>query len=102
MEIKDIKKRVRQGKFKLSFTHTEKLRERRIEIRELEQAISIGEVIEDYPTDPRGMSCLILGYTEEGRPLHMVCGITAKELLIITAYEPDTREWETDWKTRRQ
>jgi len=102
MEINDIKRGVRQGKFKLSFTYTEKLRERKIEIRELEQAISIGEIIEDYPTDPRGMSCLILGYTEEGRPLHMVCGIMGKELLIITAYEPDTREWEAGWKARRQ
>ena len=102
MEINDIKKRVGQGKFKLSFTHTEKLRERKIEIRELEQAISVGDIVEDYPTDLRGPSCLILGYTEEGRPLHMVCGIMGKELLIITAYEPDTREWETDWKTRRR
>ena len=61
MEINDIKKRGRQDKFRLSFTHTEKLRERKISIRELEQAISIGEIIEDYPTDPRGPSCLILG-----------------------------------------
>jgi len=102
MEINDIKKKVRQGKFRLSFTHTEKLRERKIEIRELEQAISVGEIIEDYPTDPRGPSCLILGHSEEGRPLHIVCGIMDKELLIITAYEPDTRDWETDWKTRRR
>jgi len=101
MEINDIKRRVQQGKFSLSFTHTEKLRERKIEIRELEQAISGGEIIEDYPTDPRGPSCLVLGCTEEGRPLHMVCGIMGTELIIITAYEPDAKEWETDWKTRR-
>ena len=102
MEINDIKKRVRRGEFRLSFTHTEKLRERKIEIRELEQAISVGDIIEDYPTDPRGPSCLILGHSGEGRPLHILCGIMGKELLIITAYEPDTREWETDWKTRRR
>lgn len=102
MDIKDIKKRVQQGKFKLSFTHTEKLRERKIALRELERAIAVGEIIEDYPADPRGPSCLILGHTEEDRPLHVVCGIMGEELLIITAYEPDTREWEPDWKTRRQ
>ena len=100
-DIKDIKERVRQGKYRISFTHTEKLRQREIEIRELEEALSIGKIVEDYPDDPRGPSCLILGYTQKGRPLHIVCGIMGVELLIITAYEPSPEEWESDWKTRR-
>ena len=101
MEITDIRRKVEQGKYRLSYTHTEKLRQRKIEAQEVEQAISTGEIIEDYPTDPRGPSCLILGYTEMGRPLHVVCGKVEEELLIITAYEPSPEEWESDWKTRR-
>jgi len=100
-DIKDIKERVRQGKYRISFTHAEKLRQREIEIRELEEALSIGKIVEDYPDDPRGPSCLILGYTQKGRPLHIVCGIMGVELLIITAYEPSPEERESDWKTRR-
>jgi len=101
MDINDIKEKVKNNKYKISFTHTEKLRQREIEIRELEEAIFTGEIIERYPTDPRGPSCLILGYTQLNRPLHIVCGIIEGELLIITAYEPSPEEWKPDWKTRR-
>ena len=101
MEITDIRRKVDQGKYRLSYTHTEKLRQRKIEAQEIEQVISTGEIIEDYPADPRGLSCLILGYTRKDRPLHIVCGKVQEELLIITAYEPSPEEWEPDWKTRR-
>jgi len=101
MDINDIKEWVKHGRYRISFTHTEKLRQRKIEISELEKAILSGEVIEDYPTDPRGPSCLILGYAQRDRPLHIVCGIMEAELLVITAYEPGLEEWEADWKTRR-
>jgi len=51
----------------------------------------------------RGASCLILGFTNKGRPLHVVCGrLEEDEILIITAYEPDSKEWEADWKTRKE
>lgn len=52
MDINDIKEKVRNSKYKISFTHTEKLRQRKIEIRELEEAIFTGEIIEEYPADP--------------------------------------------------
>lgn len=62
-----------------------------------------GAIIEPYPDDPRGASCLILGYTSQNKPLHVVCGrLEEDEILIITAYEPDPREWEDDWKTRKR
>ena len=53
MDISDIKERVRRGRYRISFTHTEKLRQREIEICELEEAIFAGEIVENYPTDPR-------------------------------------------------
>jgi hypothetical protein len=101
MDINDIKEKVRNSTYKISFTHTEKFRQRKIEIRELEEAIFAGQIIEEYPADPRGPSCLILGYTQGNRPLHIVCGIIREELLVITAYEPSLEEWKTDWRTRR-
>jgi hypothetical protein len=59
-----------------------------------------GEVIEDYPDDPRGHSCLILGRGEEGRSIHVVCSPKDEFLAIITAYVPSADEWENDGKTR--
>ena len=53
MDVNDIKERVRLGKYKISFTHTEKLRLRKIEMSELEEAIITDEIIENYPSDPR-------------------------------------------------
>jgi len=58
-DINDIKERARQGKYRISFTRTVKLRQRQIEIRQLEEALSTGKIVEDYPDDPRGPSCLI-------------------------------------------
>ena len=44
-----------------------------------------------------------MGFTGQDRPLHVVCGrLKEKEILIITAYEPDPKEWEVDWKTRKK
>lgn len=61
MDIQSIREKVRTGKYRISFTHTEKLRERKIEMKEIEVAIATGEIIEAYHDDPRGQSCLIFG-----------------------------------------
>ena len=52
------------------------------------------EIIEDYPDDKYAPSCLLLGFTENGRPLHIqVSYIDAALVKIITVYEPDELEW---------
>lgn len=60
-----------------------------------------GEIIEDYPEDVRGHSCLILGPGESGRQIHVVCAPKTGYLAIITAYLPEADEWDSDLKTRR-
>ena len=103
MDIERIRSKIRAGGYTISFTHTEKLRERMIEAADLERVVFNGSIIEAYPDDPRGPSCLILGFSRFRKPLHIVFGnLEEEELLIVTAYEPDPEEWEKDWKTRRQ
>jgi hypothetical protein len=103
INIEALREKIRNGRYIVSFTHTEKIRLRKIEAEEIEEAILEGTIIEPYPDDPRGASCLILGFTGQGRPLHVVCGrLEENEVLIITAYEPDLKEWEADWKNRRK
>jgi len=100
--LETIRERIAAGEYVVSFTHTEKLRRRRIGADEIERAIQNGTIIEDYPGDPRGPSCLILGHAGE-RPVHVVCGrMEAEEILIITAYQPDAGEWEPGWAKRRR
>ena len=101
MHIEPIREKIVAGKYIVAFTHTEKLRTRRIEAAHIEQAIKRGIIIEEYPHDSRGASCLILGLVGT-RPLHVLCGrLDAEEILIITAYEPDPEEWEADWRIRK-
>lgn len=45
-----------------------------ITILDLETAIYNGEILEDYPTDQRGPSCLVLGCSRNC-PIHIVCGL---------------------------
>jgi len=61
---------------------------------ELEAALVKGEVIESYPDDPRGESCLILGFVGE-KPVHIVCGRNrAGHLVLITVYIPSMPKWK--------
>ena len=75
--------------------------ERMISPAEVRSVVNAGEVIEDYPEDARGHSCLLLGYGTETRPLHVVCAPKAEYLAIITAYLPSSDQWEADWRTRK-
>ena len=77
--------------------------ERMISPREVAEIVTQGEVIEDYPEDVRGHSCLMVGETAEGRTIHVVCSPKDDYLSIITAYIPVPTEWnETKRKRRRQ
>jgi hypothetical protein len=76
--------------------------ERMISTIEVSQVIMNGHVIEDYPEDPRGHSCLLLGYGENQRPIHVVCSPKNDYLAIITAYLPDKNKWSEDFKNRKK
>ena len=75
--------------------------ERMITPTEVETVVSQGELLEDYPQDPRGHSCLLLGFGDADRPLHIVCSPKDDYLAIITAYLPDPAQWSEDFKRRR-
>lgn len=75
--------------------------ERKIKIDDVSDVIHCGEVIEDYPDDFPYPSYLMLGW-EEKRPLHVVAADNqaGKETVVITAYEPDLKSWEKEFKRR--
>jgi hypothetical protein len=76
--------------------------DRMITTEEVRAAVFGGIVIEEYPEDARGHSCLMLGRGEANRPLHLVCAPKIEYLAIITAYLPSPQQWEPDWQTRRK
>lgn len=100
--IEDIRGKVAAGDYENSL-HTNLRRDKRgITCEEVLQAIASGEVIEDYPNDKYGPSCLILGYTDTGRVLHVQCSYPTRELVkIITVYEPLPSRW-IDFRSRKE
>jgi len=60
--------------------------DRLLTVDEVVEALRNGDIFEDYPKDPRGHSCLILGFTRQGRPIHIVCAPKDEFLVIVTAY----------------
>ena len=74
--------------------------ERMIQPSEVESVLMEGEIIEDYPTDPRGHSCLLMGFAGDAQPIHVVCSPKDEYLAVITAYRPDPEQWSPDFRRR--
>ncbi len=74
--------------------------DRLITTSEIHSVVEHGGIIEDYPEDVRGHSCLMLGYGEGGRAIHVVCSPKDEYLAIITAYLPEEGEWSDDFRVR--
>jgi hypothetical protein len=99
--IEEIREKISEGHFEFSKHAVDQSIVRRVTVQDLRDAIAVGEIIEDYPDDKYGPSCLIFGYTEAGRPLHIQCSYPSRPLVkIITLYEPDANLW-IDFKVRR-
>ena len=102
MNIHLVKRFIQQKRYRFS-VHAEQEREAdHVTVEEFEQALRSpeAEVIEAYPNDPRGPSCLVVGFTIEGRPVHAVLGRQENVLIVITVYQPDPHEW-IRWRKRR-
>ena len=99
--LAEMRECVSRGALTLSLHAVEKAEERDISPHEIEEALLAEEteIIEDYPIDPRGPSCLILGRTARGRALHVQVS-HPPDVRVITAYEPDPERW-IDHRVRR-
>lgn len=68
--------------------------------KQIEDALKKGfELIEDYPNDPRGHSCLLLTWVND-KPPHIVCAPHEDALIIVTVYIPKEDEW-IDYRKRK-
>ena len=99
--IEQILAKIQAGQFEFSKHAVDRSILRVVSVQEMHEAIANGEIIEDYPDDKYGPSCLILGFTQAGRPLHIQCSYPSRPLVkIITLYEPDPAQW-IDFRVRR-
>ena len=105
MDLSEIQRLLRSGQYEVSFHAQQERLEEDLDLIQIEAAIiEHGELLEEYPDDPRGESCLVLGFVGN-RPLHAVLGWAAmkgeaqKMLRLITVYAPTAPKW-TDPRTR--
>lgn len=65
---------------------------------DVEQALSSGRIIEQYSDTGRGESCLVVGFTDAGKPVHVVCGRMGEHLVIITVYIPTPPKFKNPYE----
>jgi len=93
--IDELREKFESNQFEFSRHAVDQMVVRRILVSEVREAVASGMIIEDYPHDKYGPSCLLLGETRVGRPLHVHCSYPARPMLkIITVYEPDPELWD--------
>ncbi|MEK9139421.1 MAG: DUF4258 domain-containing protein [Nitrospirota bacterium] len=104
MTIDELRQLVRAGRYEVSLHAQQERLEDDLDLNEIEAAILQGELIEKYPNDPRGPSCLVGGLAGV-KPLHVVLGWATrkqhpeKTLRVITVYIPKPPKWK-DLRTR--
>ena len=100
--IHEIREKIKQRHYEFSKHAVDQSILRDISVAELEDAMTgKSDVIEEYPNDKYGPSCLILGYTKAGKPLHIQCSHPSRPIIkIITLYQPNPDLW-IDFRVRR-
>ena len=99
MKITGIQDKIKSGEYRFSDHAVKRMIQKSIDRFEVENAITKGEIIEEYPDDKYSSSCLIYGKTKAGRDLHVQISLPPV-VVVITVYEPDLGEW-VNCKTRR-
>jgi hypothetical protein len=100
-DIAAIRRKIEAGAWELSRHAVDQCLLRSIRVVEISECLLNGEVIEIYPDDKYGPTCLVLGRTSGGKILHVHCSDETRPVIkIVTAYEPDPRRWR-DHRFRR-
>jgi hypothetical protein len=93
-----IKQCVRTDRYRYS-RHADRERQNDgLALAEVEQALVSGRIIEQYPDTGRGESCLLVGFTDAGKPIHAVCAALEDWLVIVTVYIPTPPKFKNPYE----
>jgi hypothetical protein len=103
MDIESIVDAIRMNRVRISDHADEEAEADSLTFDEIYFSVLRGEIIENYPTDKPYPSCLILGKTFSGAPVHSVWAYNSEVqwAALITVYRPDPRRW-TNWRERKK
>ena len=92
--LEQVRNQLSGGEFDFSRHAVKRAVERNIGEQEIRQAGMTATIIEEYPEDKYSPSCLLMGFTRAGRPLHIQVSLAdGDRVRIITLYEPRAAEW---------
>jgi hypothetical protein len=87
-EIDWIVEKAKSGQYYFSKHGDGERQNDNLTIAEVEEALLTGRILEQYPDTGRGESCLVVGFTKAGKPIHVVCGTRGERMSIVTVYIP--------------
>ncbi|HYN77049.1 MAG TPA: DUF4258 domain-containing protein [Lamprocystis sp. (in: g-proteobacteria)] len=98
MELTWILDRVTAQRYRYS-RHGDKERQNdRLSLLEVEEALLSGRILEQYPDTGRGESCLVAGFADDGKPVHIVCGRMDEWMIVVTVYVPTPPKFKTPFE----
>ena len=98
LKIDWIRKLVEKGEYYFSKHGDQERQNDNLTIAEIEEALIAGRILEYYEDTGRGENCLIAGFTEAGKPIHIVCGKRGDCPVIITVYIPQPPRFRTPFE----
>ena len=98
LKIDWIQEKVRKSEYYFSKHGDHERQNDDLTIGEIEEALLTGRILEQYEDPHRGQSCLVAGFTETGKPIHIVCGARGDCMVIITLYIPLPPKFITPFK----
>ena len=87
-DIQWIQEKIRSGDYFFSLHGDHERQNDNLTIAEVEDALLTGRILEQYEDTGRSESCLVVGFTQKGKPIHVVCGKKENVLAVITVYIP--------------
>ncbi len=86
--LETLRRQLSLGEFEFSHHAFKRVVELNISEVDIRQAGAHAEMIEDYPDDKYSPSCLLLGFTQQGHPLHIQVSYADTDLVkVISLYE---------------
>jgi hypothetical protein len=98
LQIEWIKKCIRGPRYYYSKHGDIERQNDNLTFAEIEEALLQGSILEHYPDTGRGLSCLMVGFTKKGKPVHIVCGRRGDTLVVITVYIPSAPKFKTPYE----
>ncbi len=98
IDEKWIKEKIENSEYYVSRHGDQERQNDNLSILEVEESLLNGRILEQYPDTGRGESCLVVGFTENGKPAHVVCGKRKDTLTIVTIYIPSPPKFKNPYE----